>query len=521
VRDASGALVCASGNPGCAPYDIFAIGGVTPAALAYIEAPGVASGTTDEVVVSANVNGELTRYGVKSPWATSGAGVALGAEYRREGLSYSPNAELASGDLAGFGPSSPPVRGHFDVYEIYGEARAPMAQDRLLLSDLTLDGGIRYSWYSDSGGALTYRAGLEWAPIPDLRLRASYNRAVRAPNVVELFAPQTLGIGLGHDPCAGANPIVDQMDPYATPANCARTGVTPAQYGHISPNDAGYNSLEGGNPDLRPEVAATMTLGVVITPRMLPGLSLAVDYFDIRVRDVITTFNADVTIEQCLQTGDPLLCGLVHRAPETGSLWIGPAGYVSDVVQNGASLETRGIDVDLSYRHALPDWRGHALGRAVVRLIGTYALDLTTVTVPGTPAFDCAGYYGEACGDPLPHWRHTLRVTWDTPWRVDLTATWRYVGPVTVAAASPNPVLNGPFDAADARLGARGYIDLSLAWRVNRRVEVRVGVNNLFDVDPPVVGADFTAGIAANANTYPGVYDALGRWLFIAMTARL
>ncbi|HEY2480748.1 MAG TPA: TonB-dependent receptor, partial [Caulobacteraceae bacterium] len=262
VRGPSGALVCASGNPGCAPYDIFAIGGVTPAALAYIETPGIATGGTDEAVVSANVNGELGRYGVKSPWATSGVGVALGAEYRREGLSYSPNVELASGDLSSFGAATPPVKGHFDVYEIYGEARAPLAQDRSpLLDDLTIDGSVRYSWYSSIGGAATYKAGLEWAPTPDLRLRASYSRAVRAPNVVELFTPQTLGIGLGHDPCAGANPIGGpDPDPFATEANCARTGVTAAQYGHIAPSDGGYNSLEGGNPDLRPEVATTETL---------------------------------------------------------------------------------------------------------------------------------------------------------------------------------------------------------------------------------------------------------------------
>jgi len=522
VRNSSGALVCASGNPGCAPYDIFAIGGVTQAALAYIEAPGVATGETDEAVVSANVTGELGRYGVKSPWAASGAGVAVGTEYRREGLSYSPNAELASGDLASFGVSSPAVSGHTDVYEVYGEARVPLAQDRgALLDDLTIDGGVRYSWYQNIGGAATYKAGFEWAPSPDVRLRASYGRAVRAPNVVELFTPPTFGAELGHDPCAGANPIIDQTDPFATQANCARTGVTAAQYGHVAPSDAFYNTLGGGNPNLRPEVATTVTLGAVITPRMIPGLSLAVDYFDIRVNDVITALDPDATIEQCLQTGNSFLCSLVHRAPGTGSLWITNAGYVSTVVQNAASLETRGVDVDISYQHALPAWAGHSLGTAGVRLVGTYVLDRSTVTAPGTPAFDCAGLYGDACGDPQPHWRHILRVTWDTPWNVDFTAAWRYVGPATVSAASSDPFLNMPFDAADFRLGARSYIDLSLAWRVNRRVELRVGVNNLFDVDPPVIGFDSQAGVAVNANTYPGVYDALGRWLFIAMTARL
>ena len=97
---------------------------------------------------------------------------------------------------------------------------------------------------------------------------------------------------------------------------------------------------------------------------MIPGLNVAVDYFDIRVRDVITAFNPDVTIEQCLQTGDPYLCSLERCAPGTGSLWISSDGYVSDVVQNAASLQTRGVDVDVSYQHALPTWRGQGLGQA-------------------------------------------------------------------------------------------------------------------------------------------------------------
>jgi outer membrane receptor protein involved in Fe transport len=523
VRGPSGALVCASGAAGCAPYDIFKTGALTQAALAYVETPGVATGRTDEIVVSANLSGALDGYGLKSPWARDGVGVALGAEYRREGLGYSPNAELASGDLSGAGVSTPALNGRFGVYELYGETRLPVAQDRgAPLGDLTIDGGIRYSWYSSVGGAATYKAGVEWAPSPDLRLRAGFSRAVRAPNIVELFTPQSFnGGGLGHDPCAGANPVVDQQDPYATEANCARTGVTAAQYGHVAISPTAYNALEGGNPELGPETADTATVGLVATPRMVPGLSLAVDYFDIRVNHVITALDADVTIEQCLQTGNPFLCGQVRRAPGTGSLWIGTAGYVNDVVQNAASLDTRGVDLDMSYQHAVPGWRGRSLGTAVVRLVGTYYLDRSTVTVPGAPAFDCAGYYGQACGDPAPHWRHTLRMTWDTPWNFELTAAWRFIGPVTVSAASPDPTLNMPFATADSRLGACGYIDLSLSWRVNRRVEVRVGVNNLFDVDPPVVGTDFQAGIAANANTYPGLYDALGRWMFIGMTARL
>src|SRR5262249_18771272 len=154
------------------------------------------------------------------PWADEGAGVAVGAEWRRETLDYAPDAELASGDLAGAGAATPAVSGHFSVVEVYGEARVPLAQRRApLLRDLSVEGGYRYSWYANSGQAQTFKAGLDWAIIDGVRLRSSFNRAVRAPNVVELFTPKTFNAnGLGHDPCAGANPIVDEMDPFATQA---------------------------------------------------------------------------------------------------------------------------------------------------------------------------------------------------------------------------------------------------------------------------------------------------------------
>ena len=521
VPSASGALVCASGNPGCAPYDVFKIGGVTQAALAYLDTPGRATGGTDETVVSANLTGSLGQYGIRSPWAEDGAALSLGAEYRQEGLTYSPDAELASGDLASAGFSAPAVSGRLDVYELYGEARLPIVQRaRAPIQDVTVDGGYRYSWYSSTGGAATYKAGLEWTPDADLRLRASYNHAVRTPNVVELFTPQSISnIGLDFDPCAGANPIVDGGNPFATEANCARTGVTAAEYGHIAPSPDAYNSLEGGNRNLRPEIADTVTLGAVITPRAMPGFNASVDYFDIKVSGVIGSVDPDLAIEECLQTGNLFLCGLVHRAPGSGSLWVGNDGYVSDLVENSSLLETRGVDVEASYSRDLPTWRGTPLGAATLRLIGTYVLDRTLRTAPGTPSFNCAGYYGADCEDPEPRWRHVLTLTWEASGDVHLSVTWRYVGPVTVSAASSNPLLSMPFPQADYRLGARSYVDLSASWRINRRLEVRAGVNNLFDVAPPVVGTDFQSGIAANANTYPGAYDTLGRWLFVGVTA--
>ena len=362
VRNAAGDLVCASGNPGCAPYDIFQIGGVTPAALAYLEAPGIATASTGETVASATFSGDLGRYGVSTPWAPGGLGLALGAEFRRESLGYLPNAELATGDLASAGVSSPPVNGAFEVYEVYGEARLPLAQDSPWVRDLTLEGGYRFSWYSSAGAASTYKAGAEWAPSPDLRLRASFNRAVRAPNVVELFTPQTLTpSGFQTDPAPGADPVVDNGNPFATPANCARTGVGAGQYGNIAAAPNGYNVLLGGNAALKPEAADTLTLGLALTPRALGAFSLTADYFDIKVNGAINNIDPQFAIEECLETGNKFLCDLIHRAPGTGSLWLGSQGYVITVFENTAVLRTRASTSRRRTRGACPPGAGGIL----------------------------------------------------------------------------------------------------------------------------------------------------------------
>jgi outer membrane receptor protein involved in Fe transport len=517
-----GNLVCASGDPGCVPYDIFKIGGVTKAALAYIETPARATGSTGELVASATVTGDFTRFGVRSPWASSGLAVALGAEYRRESLGYSPDAELASGDLASAGVANPPISGSFDVKEAYVEARAPLVQDKgPLLNELSLEAGYRFAHYSLAGNATAWKVGAEWSPTPDVRFRASYDHAVRAPNVAELFNPPSISFGgLVTDPCAGSDPV--QANSLATPANCARTGVTASQYGQIAANPGAYNSLEGGNPNLKPEAENTFRVGLVATPRALKSFTASIDYFNIDVANEIDALSADVIIQECLATGDSFYCSLVHRAPVTGSLWISPNGYVSDVLQNTLSLRTSGFDVDADERIRLPALAGRDLGSLDVSLIGTYLIHFTTQVGPGAPSFDCAGYYGFGCGIPLPAWRHTLRATWRTPWTVDATLAWRYLSPLSASLVSTNPALNGQVSAQDAQLGARSYFDLTLAWRFRPGFELRAGVDNILDTDPPVVGLEVTnfPGLLQNSNTYPGLYDALGRFIFAGLTAR-
>ncbi|MHB8286457.1 MAG: TonB-dependent receptor plug domain-containing protein, partial [Caulobacteraceae bacterium] len=258
---------CTSGNTeqivaGCVPWNIFTPGGVTQAAESYIETPGFEDATLTEQVVHAEMSGNLGDYGVKSPMASDGVGVAFGSEYRRETLNFTTDSEFSSGDLAGQGGPKIGNSGSFDVYELFGEVRIPLVSNKPFIKDLSLDTAYRFSDYSTSGTTNTYSIEANYSPTSDIRFRAGYNRAVRAPNINELFAPQAVATGeFTSDPCAGATPI-------DSAAQCAHTGVSAAQYGHISANSAGqYNGLTGGNPDLQPEVSDSYTAGIVFTPR--------------------------------------------------------------------------------------------------------------------------------------------------------------------------------------------------------------------------------------------------------------
>ncbi len=179
----------------CVPYDIF--GTPSAASVNYLNIFGVIQGFTSEQVANFNVTGSLGEYGVRTPWAEDGFGVNVGVEYRKESLSLSPDQSFQTGDLAGQGAPTLPVDGSFRVLEFFGEAQLPIVQNNFI-DDLSLTAGYRRSGYELSNGrdfsTDTYKVGLEFAPIRDIRFRASYNRAVRAPNIQELFAPQFVGL---------------------------------------------------------------------------------------------------------------------------------------------------------------------------------------------------------------------------------------------------------------------------------------------------------------------------------------
>jgi iron complex outermembrane receptor protein len=535
VDDGSGNPVCRSvlngTDPTCVPYNIWSLNGVTPEALAYVQNPLLARGSVDERVVNASVTGDLTNYGVKLPSADSGVIVNIGLEWREEKSAFLPDGSYQTGDGAGQGGATLPLSGGYRVKELFTEARIPLVSGAAFADSLSAEVGYRYSDYSTDWNTDTYKFGLEWSPIQDVRLRASYQNAVRVPNVADLFSVQQVGLRGTVDPCAGPNPGL-------TFEQCARTGVGPtvpdpdgdgpltgSGYGFIEANPAAqYNGFIGGNPNVEPETAKTLSFGIALQPSFAPGLRFQVDYFDIKIEDPIQSPNADFTLLLCALNGDPALCSKIQR-DQNQSLWFSDGGFVVDTLENIGQLRTKGFDFDASYNFGIGN-----LGEMQLAFTGTL-LDSYEVTPQPGVTYDCAGLYGSVCtsgdpnGAPLAEWKHKMSATWNTPWSgLSVTLGWRYIDEVKRDAEDSNPFLAflGTATGAlptDARLGSRSYIDLSAAMSLGERYTLRVGANNLFDKDPPLNGSTTCPSGPCNGNTWPQAYDALGRQIFVTATA--
>ena len=504
-------------DPNCVPYDVFALGGVNQAALDYLQIPLTQSGETTQQIITGAITGDT---GWAMPTASSTVKVAFGAEYRRDALGSTTDAAFASGDGAGQGGPTIGITGATDVAEVFGEIQIPLAEDQPWAYSASVDAAYRRSEYKNFGTD-TYKFGADYAPIEDIRFRASYSRAVRAPNVIELFAAQGLNLfDADFDPCDDLND--DNVLNNSVPASCiggASHQVTAGQSdsGALNSPAGQYNFLGGGNPNLNAEEADTITYGVVWTPSFFSGFNISVDYFDIEVAGLISTIGSLNTLDLCYNQGDAAACGRINRNAG-GQLWVG-SGFVEDLNNNIGGLATTGIDVNANYAFDLEDFGMSNMGSMQLSFVGTKLNELTTDTGLGGPAsvYDCAGFYANQCGVPNPEWRHRARATWITPWDLDLSATWRHYGEVEIAVLNgADGSLNNGGTRIDRFFDAENYLDLAAVWQMTETVVFRAGVNNVLDNDPQL---SYSVGTTGNGNTYPQLYDSLGRYFFFGVTA--
>lgn len=476
---------------GCVPYQLFTYQGVTPEAAKTLTATASLNGQTQQTVVNAFVAGDLPFAIADDPIQT-----VFGVEYRKEQFDRTADQLFELGQLLGTGAQRS-VNGQYDVKEFFSEAVVPLIQDAEFAQSLTLELGFRYSDYSTTGTAATYKVGATWQPVNELKFRGGYNRVSRAPNGLELFQPQNDGaLWTGNDGCAGLAPVL-------TAAQCANQGVTAAQYGNISVSPAGqYGQVAGGNPDLKQETADTITFGLVAAP--IDGLNLSVDYWDIKISDIIGTVGSELAVTQCGLTGNPAFCDLINRGP-SGSLWLGRSANVVATNQNLGFTHTKGIDIAADYTADLGD------GQLRFKLIATRLLKNFTQSIPdfAPSEFECVGRINSNC-IPSPKWRHTMAVNYDSGSFWTVGVKWRYL------SGAENDIAG---DAARNHkdVAAQSYIDLTAGFDITENLNLAVGINNIFDKEPPLINDryDFT-----NANTFPAIYDPLGRRLFATISAK-
>ena len=500
----SGDIVCQSaldGNdPNCVPYNVFQEGAITQEQIDYLTIPLYADGDTEQTVASAYVEGTLGDYGVKLPWADNGVDVVIGVEYRKESMSFSPDQGYSLGLGAGQGGATQAVSGSYDVKEGFLEASVPLVEGKDWAEQIVLDGGYRYSDYDYGETTNTYGIRLGWAINQQVKLRGSYQRAVRGPNIQELFLPQGLNLfDMAADPCSDAG-----AESGYTFEECARSGITAAQWGRNFDSPAGqYNYLQGGNPDLSPEKSDTYTYGIVLTPDFLEGFTMTIDYYDIKIEDGISELSQEFILTECIE-GNDSQCANVKRG-NNGDLWVGSnvdtSGQIIALQDNLAVEQVKGIDVVASYDFDIGKW-----GSINLHDVMSYIDQWDTQELSNAPKTECAGTFAGVCGYPAPDLRNNLRATWITPWNVTASAQWRYISSVD--------------DYNNIRdLKSMNYLDVSAIWDINEWASVRAGVNNVTDKAPPIVGADIAATSYYGAgNTFPGMYDANGRYFFVGGT---
>jgi outer membrane receptor protein involved in Fe transport len=481
------------------------------------------SATNSTVATQEVAQGSITGDLFKLP--AGPVGFSFGTEWRKTSATFTPDSFLASGDVAGFNPGLP-TQGSTTVKEIFGEARVPLIHNTPFIDSLVLNGGFRYSDYNlqGIGGQWTYLGGIDWRVSPDIAFRAQYQRSIRAPNVNELFGGTTRTVGAAIDPCSSRAPISQQTA--AVRAVCVATGVPASQVfaASVQPNSI-FPSDSGGNPNLGAEKSNTYTAGVVFTPRFAPRLYVSVDYFNIKLNGAISQLGGGVqnTLNLCyytIQDANSEFCRAVMRSPTTGE--INDPYTVKVLNANTGALQTSGVDFAARYHFDVGFGFPGLAERSSFDLSSnfTYLYDFTSTPVEALPNLKnyCAGSFGPTCGQPLPNWRGTTRITWNLD-QLSLSLRHRYLGGVTTdryivpsrQGSASTPSLS---NIVYPKLPAQNYFDLSFNYDMTKGIELFGGANNITGKMPPVT----TQG--PNANTYSATYDVLGTEFFFGATLK-
>ncbi len=518
---------CLSGNAGCVPVNIFGpAGSITAPQAAYLTANSTVLIKTSLAQAHGTVSGD---FGVNSPFANDAISFAVGGEYRKYTASQASDLLAQTpGELGGAGGAAPNINGGFNVKEAFGELVAPLVQDKPFFKSLTLEAGIRYSDYkidnsTNSFSTTTYKGGGSWEPGFGLKIRGNYSRAVRAPNISELFTPVTVGLtNLAVDPCAGTAPTVNAN----LRAICLAQGAPAGTIGTITnPTANQANVSSGGNINLKPEKADTYTVGFVFQPEFVRGLSFTVDYYNIRVANAITSPTTNDIIAACFgaDIANPpagaaasAACTSIRRDPVRGTLDGDPATTfgLPAVLSNLGRLYTNGVDLTANYS------RDIGFAKLGLSFLGNYTAHQKFQATPTSINRECVGFYSSNCAysgslQPKFQWTQRTTLSFDS---FDISLLWRHIDglkqePLDVA-------VSGAAAPGFGTIPAYNYLDLAGRVSIGENLTLTLTVANLLDKDPPIVGSTIGNTSFNSGNTYPSTYDALGRRFALGVRVR-
>jgi len=501
--DAGGAALANALLPGdvagCVPLNPFGDGSVTAAMRNYLTPNTTSIGKITQFVQSASISGNTRRW-FKLPGGP--IGVAFGVEHRTE-ENFFKAGDLVSSGITFYNALplfNPPT---FEVKEVFGELRMPLLSNKILAEELTLNAAGRYADYKGStGGVFAHNYGLDWAPFESLRFRVDKARAVRAPNLSDLYAAQGQNFATVVDPCSARNISTGSA---TRAANCAAAGI-PTSYDFVYTQSLGI--VSGGNPDLKAETSDSWTAGFVFTPTFLTGFSFSADYFDIKINNVITAPDAQDILNACYDAVNlnNQFCHLFERAGPGG----GPRGEVPLQILEGSLQQTtlnyakrtaRGIDFEMSYNHSIAD-----LGKFATRLVYTNTLERNDFLNPADPGR--ADQILQELGDP----EHAFNWTFDfLHGPLNLGYELRYIGKMVLNEAEDTFVVQGRppqnADYADRRYYPSViYHNVRAGYDFGHSMSAYFGIDNLANKEPPL-GLTGTGGGS-------GIYDPRGRFYY-------
>jgi outer membrane receptor protein involved in Fe transport len=506
------------GDGQCAPVSLFrGTNSVSQAGVDFITTPTTNRFRLEQTVITGLLNGDTGAFFNLPGGALQ---FSLGAEYRKE-RSRSRFNDLLLGLLPEGSPAGPAgtfigdisdnqtllfdaasrqfnAGGQFDVVEVFGEVLLPILADTPFFHELTIGAAGRYADYSTIGGAFTWNVNGVWAPIEDIRFRGTYAQAIRAPNIAELFDPQQGATFRPNDPCSQSNidRLIASNDPAAQNrlANCRADGIP---VGYEDPLTARFSGTSGGNPNLQEETATTFTVGAVVQPRFIPGLTVSADYYSIEIEDAIQTVTSQDIVDTCydLATFPNDFCGLFTRNRTPGSQTFLGLNFLQQTQINFAKLETRGIDFQVNYGFDLGEnnFNLQVGGNWTERLNRFFDPVDTTLVNPGLRELGA------------PEWAGFGSVTWN---RGAFTLNYgvQYIG--STAAASVIQI-----ERIDAEFGPAGFAPEywlhNVAFNLDATDQITLygGINNLTNEEPYL-----------SSSAYP--VSGIGRTLFLGVTAR-